>query len=168
MPRTCTVCRHVLRNEIDASLIDHRQPVADVAVTFQLSESALRRHRSTHLPLELRQAHAKQALAYAGSLADQVHSVQRRLEALIDQAEASGDLRAAIAALREFRSNLTLLSRAIDVDVTVIEVRVMEIYVRKVVEILNAFVPAARISEALARLTSLGEAVLEAGEEVSS
>jgi hypothetical protein len=49
MSRTCTVCRHPDRNDIDAAL-RAGTPYRDIARRFQLSKDAISRHRGNHLP----------------------------------------------------------------------------------------------------------------------
>ena len=47
MPRTCTVCRHPQRGEIEAAL-ESGQSYRDTSSRFGVSKSALERHRGGH------------------------------------------------------------------------------------------------------------------------
>jgi hypothetical protein len=48
MPRTCTICRHPERHDIEANL-KAGLPYRDVARRHSVSEHALWRHRSSHV-----------------------------------------------------------------------------------------------------------------------
>ena len=52
MPRTCTVCTHQARKDIDKALLDGG-PYRGVAERFGASASAVYRHRQDHLPKAL-------------------------------------------------------------------------------------------------------------------
>jgi len=56
-PRTCTVCLHPERQEIDAAIIAGA-PNRRIATRHSLTEAAGRRHRATHLPTRLVRAQA--------------------------------------------------------------------------------------------------------------
>ena len=55
MPRRCTVCDHPGRYDIDEALVDGA-PYRSVAKRFELSESAVYRHKTEHLPAHLLKA----------------------------------------------------------------------------------------------------------------
>jgi hypothetical protein len=57
MPRRCTVCDHRERHSIDEVLVDGT-PYRSVAKRFELSESAVYRHKTEHLPAYLVKARA--------------------------------------------------------------------------------------------------------------
>jgi len=80
-----------------------------VAALYGVSESALRRHKSNHLPAKLAKAQAAEAVVQADGLLEQVRALQGRALAILARAEAAGDLRAALGAIREARSNLELV-----------------------------------------------------------
>jgi hypothetical protein len=71
----------------------------------------VRRHRKSHLPAELIQAQEAQAVAQADDLLAQVVSLKDKALKILGQAETEGDLRTALAAIRETRSTLELLAR---------------------------------------------------------
>jgi hypothetical protein len=50
-------------------------------------------------------------VAHADNLLEQVKSLQARALTILDKAEASGDLRTALSAIREARGNLELLAK---------------------------------------------------------
>jgi hypothetical protein len=55
MPRRCTVCDHPQRHNIDEALVTGA-PYRSVAKQFSLSESAVYRHKTEHVPAHLLKA----------------------------------------------------------------------------------------------------------------
>jgi hypothetical protein len=76
-----------------------------------LSEAAVRRHKADHIPFHLVKAQDAAEVAHADNLLEQVKSLQARALTILDKAEASGDLRTALSAIREARGNLELLAK---------------------------------------------------------
>jgi hypothetical protein len=71
MPRRCTVCDHPQRHSIDEALVSgalYRR----VAKRFGLSESAVYRHKTEHLPAHLLEAREIEEVAQADDLLEQV------------------------------------------------------------------------------------------------
>jgi hypothetical protein len=56
-------------------------------------------------------AQEAQIVAAGGTLLDQLHTLQAQATAILRQAEGAGDLRTALAAIRELRGCLDLLGR---------------------------------------------------------
>ena len=111
MPRTCTVCTHPDREEIDKALLDGG-PYRVIAVRFGASASAVYRHKREHLPRALVRAVEAREAEHGANLLDQLQDLQRRALCILDQAEAAGDLRTALAAVREARGCVELLGKA--------------------------------------------------------
>ena len=110
MPRSCTVCEHPEREAIDRALVGETSNLS-VSSLFGVSESAVRRHKVNHLPAKLVMAQAAEEVAEADSLLDQVRGLQDRAYAILGKAEAAGELRTALGAIREARGNLELLAK---------------------------------------------------------
>ena len=110
MPRRCTVCDHPERHSIDESLVGG-VPYRSVAKRFGLSESAVYRHKTDHLPAHLLKAREVEEAAQADDLLDQVRNLQRHALAILERAEKAGDLRTALAAISQARGNLELLGK---------------------------------------------------------
>ena len=87
------------------------EPKRSIAARFELSESALKRHRAGHLPLALVRAAEAAEVADADALLDQVRALQRRARAYEAQAAGERDLRLALGALREQRITLELVAK---------------------------------------------------------
>ena len=55
MPRTCTVCRHASRPDIEKAIVSG-DSFRDIARQFDVSKDAVRRHKADHLPRTLGKA----------------------------------------------------------------------------------------------------------------
>ncbi len=111
MPRSCTVCTHPKREEIDRALVGG-ESAAEIAGRYRtVGERAVRRHRSNHLPAELVMAEKAAEVAEADTLLGQVGDLQRRALDILGKAEEAGELKTALSAIREARGNLELLAK---------------------------------------------------------
>jgi hypothetical protein len=110
VPRSCTVCTHEARKEIDRALVAG-EPFRNIAERFGTSAAALHRHKADHLPVKLTKAREAEEVAQADDLLSQVRDLQARALAILDKAEAAGELRTALSAIREARGNLELLAK---------------------------------------------------------
>src|SRR5215211_4400331 len=110
MPRRCTVCDHLKRHGIDEALVSGA-PYRSVAKRFELSESAVYRHKVEHLPAHLSKAREAEEVARADDLLDQVRNLQAHALDILGRAEKAGDLRTALAAISQARGNLELLGK---------------------------------------------------------
>jgi transposase-like protein len=113
MPMTCTVCRHADRVAIDRALVGvgGGGSLRSIAKQYGVSASAVLRHRVDHLPASLLTARDAEEATNADDLLAELRSIQARARGLLDRAEEGGDLRAAVAAIRELRGNLELLAK---------------------------------------------------------
>jgi hypothetical protein len=110
MPRRCTVCDHPERHSIDEALVIGA-PYRSVAKRFGLSESAVYRHKTEHLPVHLLKAREVEELVQADNLLEQVRNLQTHALDILERAETTGDLRTALAAISQARGNLELLGK---------------------------------------------------------
>jgi hypothetical protein len=110
VPRRCTACDHSERNGIDEALVTGA-PYRSVAKRFELSESAVYRHKTEHLPSHLLKAREAEEAARADDLLDQVRNLQAHAHNILERAEKAGDLRTALAAISQARGNLELLGK---------------------------------------------------------
>jgi hypothetical protein len=110
MPRRCTVCDHPERHSIDEALVTGA-PYRSVAKRFELSESAVYRHKTEHLPAHLSKAREAEEVAQADDLLEQVRNLQAHALNILERAEKAGDLRTALAAISQARGNLELLGQ---------------------------------------------------------
>jgi hypothetical protein len=110
VPRSCTVCAHPKREEIDRALVGGASN-RSAASLYDVSEASVRRHKGKHLPGKLVMAQAAEEVAEADTLLEQVKGLQGRAYAVLDRAEQVGELRTALSAIREARGNLELLAK---------------------------------------------------------
>src|SRR5687767_1669532 len=110
MPRQCGPCLHPERQAIDSALVAG-EPYRNIAERFGTSTTALHRHKGEHLPVTLTLAHDAAEVANADDLLGQVRHLQTRALAILDRAEADGQLMPAPAAIRECRGCLELLGK---------------------------------------------------------
>lgn len=107
MTRSCTICTHDERAEIDSRLV-RREPYRDIARQYSLSKDALSRHVKAHLLQELALAERKRQEDQADELLTDVRRLQVEAELILREAKADGMHRTALAALREARHTLAL------------------------------------------------------------
>jgi hypothetical protein len=110
MPRRCTVCDHLEKYSIDEALVDGA-PYRSVARRFGLSQSAVYRHKTEHLPAHLLKAREVEEVAQADDLLEQVRQLQIHALDILERAKKAGDLRTALAAISQARGNLELLGK---------------------------------------------------------
>lgn len=117
--RTCTVCSHPAREEIDRQLVAN-VPLRNIAKQHETSVSALFRHKP-HVIGAIAEARSEELVTNAGGLLDQVHEQIARCRKLLSEAEkimaSAGDERVALKAIdtacrpiRELRGYLELLA----------------------------------------------------------
>src|SRR5829696_1222940 len=110
MPRTCTVCIHEKRYEIDSILVERSKPYRDMAGQFGVSKTAIGRHVSEgHISELIALAADAASAAQADTLLDRVEALQSRTLAILEASEETREHGTALAAIREARRNLELI-----------------------------------------------------------
>lgn len=107
MARTCTVCTHPKRDEIDAALIA-QEPIRDIAGRTGTTKSALDRHRQ-HIAAGLVKAKEAKEEARADSLLDAVRRLADDAHRIRRKAEKAEDLRTALDAIGKLTKIVELL-----------------------------------------------------------
>lgn len=110
MTRVCTVCSHPDRKEIDRAILAG-EPNRRIAAQWSLSETAVRRHKKDHIPKKVAKATEAREVVQADNLLDQVRALLSTAQSLTQRAESSGDLRTALAGVREIRGTLELMAK---------------------------------------------------------
>ena len=110
MPRRCTICDHPDRNAIDAALVTNG-PLRGIARTFALSEDALFRHRSDHLPSHLAKAKEAEETTHADSLLGQLLSLNRETFAILKEARDGEDNELALKAIARAEKQIELQAK---------------------------------------------------------
>jgi hypothetical protein len=110
VPRVCTVCSHERISDINAALL-RNEAYRAIAKRFGASESAIYRHQQEHLPKALVKATEASEVAQADTLIGKITQLEQEARRLGKKAEDSGDLRAAMAAVRELVRIVELLAK---------------------------------------------------------
>lgn len=107
MPRKCTICARKDRARIEAAMLSPDLSIRDVAKRFQLTSSAVHRHKESHLPAAAIAKQLARDEERGQSLAEFWADLKRRAERLANEAQRDKDRKGETAAIRE-------LSRLID------------------------------------------------------
>ena len=109
MPLPCSVCTNPHRADVDKALVGGASNRA-VARQYGLSKDAVARHRAQHVSEKLAKAEAAAEVAEATDLLREVRALRSKAYGLLLKAEAAGDIRTALAGVREARGCLELLA----------------------------------------------------------
>jgi hypothetical protein len=109
MPRTCTVCPHPHRDEIDRRLLDGA-PLRNIAKQFSLSCASLFRHNK-HISKTLSHARQEAEVLRADGLIEHLNHLTVEAARLKQKAEQAKDYRTALAGVREMSRLLELVMR---------------------------------------------------------
>ena len=153
MPRTCTICNHLQRAEIDAALIAG-EPYRSIAKRFATSPEAMWRHKETHLPAHLAKAEEAKESTQAESLLGQLLSLNQETLAILQEARQGKDNDLALKAIGRSEKQIELQARLLGElkDTATVNVLILPEWqqIRTIViEALSAF-PEARMAVATA------------------
>jgi transposase-like protein len=112
MARTCTVCSHPEKEEIDRLLV-RGDSIAGIARDFAVSEDALKRHFDNHVPKTLAASPSAKEITDADKLLFEIEEVKNRALRLLDKAENAQDTRVygpPSQYLKEFREYVRLMA----------------------------------------------------------
>jgi hypothetical protein len=110
MTMVCVVCRHPRRIDIDRAVIAGAG-YRVIASQFGVGRSAVMRHKADHLLPELLKAKQVEDVSRATDLLAMVIERDRRAMALLDRADAEGDLRPAASLMRVSLTAIELLAK---------------------------------------------------------
>ena len=103
MPRTCTICSHGQRDEIDKALLESA-PLRNIAERYGTSAQTLIRHRDRgHIAGQLAKAQDAKEVAQADTLLDRLVALQNETRVILEKAKNAkkGALNVALLAIRE-------------------------------------------------------------------
>lgn len=109
--KRCQVCRHLNREAIEKQFING-VPVRDIARRYLIDRNAIGRHCHSHVPETLALARDQLELRHARDLAATLNRLYQKGQELLARAEAEGDTRAALVALRELVNVVEVAARA--------------------------------------------------------
>src|SRR5713101_2096457 len=114
MPRTCTICPHPHRDEIDRRLLDGA-PLRNIAKQFSVSSASLFRHNK-HISKTLSNSRQEAEILRADGLMEHPNHLTAEAARLKQKAEQAKDYRTALAGVREM-SRLAELGMRLAVEV---------------------------------------------------
>jgi hypothetical protein len=161
MPRTCTLCAHLQREEINRCLVAG-EGYRNIAERFGTSLAALVRHKTDHIPARLAKAEEAREVAHADTLLDQLLTLSKETAAILKEARTGKikDNDLALKAIARAERQIELQARLLGElkDTTMVNVLVLPQWqdIRTVIlDTLTAH-PQARmaVAEALRRLTA--------------
>jgi hypothetical protein len=101
---------HPERHGIDEVLVSG-VPFRSIAKRFGLSESAVYRHKTEHLPAHLLKAREVEDAARTDDLLYEVRNLQVHALEILERTEKAGDLRTALATISQAQGNVDLLGK---------------------------------------------------------
>jgi hypothetical protein len=110
MPRTCTICSHPDRAEIDRALLD-TDSLRDIAGRFDVSRSALDRHKADHLPEQLSKAQEADEVTQADDLLGRLDELWKEAKEIEARAKKSDDLRTAIQGIGQLARIVEVMAK---------------------------------------------------------
>ncbi len=109
MPRVCLVCSHPDRAAIDRAMV-RGEVLLRLGALYRLSKDSLTKHKAPHPPEGLTKARVIEEETHADSLLAQLLTLRDQASELYELARSKGDVRTALAGIREIRSTLELLA----------------------------------------------------------
>jgi len=106
----CLVCISDDKDAINEKLISGVS-VRSLAEEYNISKSAISRHRTTHLPRDLVKSKQLSEIDAADKLVERIEGLYERAVALITIAEQDKKYAPAVSAIKEARASLELLAR---------------------------------------------------------
>lgn len=112
MPRTCTVCTHENRPEIDRSLVSGTS-LRIIAGQWSVSKSALYRHKQEHLPGHLAKAHEEESIGQAIDVVRQLKAINATTLAILQEARSDKKHSLSLQAIDRVCKQLELQGRLV-------------------------------------------------------
>jgi DNA invertase Pin-like site-specific DNA recombinase len=109
VPRTCTICNHEKRADIDSALLNET-PLREIARHYETSKDALARHRE-HLPKQLVKAQEQEDVRQAIDVVKQLKAINGATLAILKEARAEGNGELALKAVDRIQRQLELQAK---------------------------------------------------------
>ena len=105
--RTCTICGHADRNDIDQALLDGRS-LRNIAKQYKTSTTSLFRHKKDHIPVALAQTVQATTELQAETLFDRLRSINTETRAILQEAREAKSSSVALAAINRIERQIEL------------------------------------------------------------
>jgi hypothetical protein len=112
MARTCLICSHSKRKEMEGAYLNH-QPVSAIARDHRVSRDCLRRHLETHLSDRLAAAAQRKEVAAGSELLDRLLELNKISRAILAESYKAGERGLALKAIARLENQLELEARLI-------------------------------------------------------
>ena len=107
----CSVCQHPKIAEINQAIVTN-VTLRDIASQFKIGYMSVKRHKDAgHIPQALAKAQEAKEIAKSDDLLKWTKGILSKSISYMNQAEGAGDLRTAIAGVREARGCVELLGK---------------------------------------------------------
>lgn len=108
--RTCTICTHAQRAEIEQAMMSGESSYRAIASQFAIGRMALQRHASDHIAQEIQQSQAAKEEILALNVTSEMVWANQQARAIYDTSIDSDEpqLRTALSALGEIRKQAEL------------------------------------------------------------
>src|SRR5665811_469814 len=116
MPRTCTICTHAQRQEIDSALLSG-DSLRDIARQFRVSKDPLSRHKSSHLGermVKVAEHNAEADIRTAIDVVRQLRAINDAAIGVLKQAKNAGDGALTLQATDRILKQIELQAKLID------------------------------------------------------
>ena len=115
MARTCSICSHPKRKDIEKAIALDNESIAKIAQDYAVSAFAITRHKTNHMEQKLTMLAEKVKTEICeketGGIVGQLKSLQAKALQLMDDCLMDGDRKNAIGAMREARAMVELMSK---------------------------------------------------------
>jgi len=109
--RTCSICRHLARNDIDEALL-HNVPLRAIERQYEVGRGALSRHRDQgHIAATAAKGAEAAEATHGDNILEWTRGILGKAVSFMNQAEVSGDLKTALVGVREARGCIELLAK---------------------------------------------------------
>ena len=116
MGRACSVCQHPRRGEIDKALVSGT-PYRDISGRFDVSKSAVERHRAEHVPEALEKAKVTEDARQAIDVVRQLKTINQLCIEAVSNARLAGDSRTVLMAVDRIHRQIELQAKLLgDLD----------------------------------------------------
>src|SRR5215218_11398163 len=118
MPRTCTVCSHVRRDEIERELVNRTSTYRDIARQYSVSKDAVSRHvASGHIAERLKKAKDEEDVRAALDVLGQLKAINTACFSVLKNARKSSEPEVVLKAVDRIQRQLELQAKLLgDLD----------------------------------------------------
>jgi hypothetical protein len=110
MPRSCTICGHAARTQIDKALAGGASN-RSLASLYDVSEAAVRRHAGNHLPARVARAQEAEDVREALDVVKQLKAINAASLHILKEAREQGKQGTALAAIDRIHKQIELQAK---------------------------------------------------------